>query len=354
MAITFHKLMETPLSNTPTGKEFTEKWNVKVDDPLTPNTVIENQPEFPSRFSVHPERPEFWCITSDLDQPKDTPDIRPLTVRWANTIPLAFLVDGKPKFDDDPTKRPAEITWGVTVIKRTLRLAYKEKQAYDPTKAPPEPTVPIITTAGEPIFLEEEDEVRTMSFSKNVVQLPKFMAKAGMYVNSDRVKLAGITYEPLQLLARQLLVSPVKFSHGKAYYEFTWQWHVAPEKDGWIAKRRNAGFHEKVTVYRFPNGAVSPTPVPGGFSFTVLRPIKIGPKHDLHYPSSPVLLTPEGRAYRAKGPNDLTDSPTTNTGEIMSVESTGGSGISDEEWAAAELKFYTKLMIPFNKYFPIR
>ncbi len=369
--ITFHKQLSSPAGFNAGEERFVETWLVELSDPETKLSAIKQHRDYPIRFEQHPDYPEYYCIDANLEQPISAPNVRPLSVTWATTIPKAFLVNGKPKYDSDPTKRPVDIHWGTYSAPKTYRMAYSMSQkqptkrqiyfGYKPGKSLPEaPSVPIKTTADESIFVQENQAYRMIRFEKHVKQVPEFMAKAGLFVNSDTVKIQGIKFEPLELLAGGLDISSVKFASGGPYYTFSWYFLVAQDEDGWVVKRRNAGFQEKVRIFlgrdgkEYPSYGAAAVATGGAEEKLVIRPILVGPAYRPQFPSAPVLLTPSGRAYRAKGPNDQKNDFETNTGEILTTESTATSGLTDQDWKNAELKFQIRPAIEFKKYFPLR
>lgn len=359
MAVTkIYKQLTQPMGFSATDKSFTETWLVHLDDPKTPLKEIEAHRDYPIRFETHADNPTYYCLDAKCEQPLQSPNIRPLIVNWSNVIPKAYLVDGKPKYDDDPTKRPVDIEWGIYTSQKTIRMAYDDNVTFDPKKPPPVPKKPIVTTAGEPIFMQIPVELRAINFMKNVTEVPRFMAKAGMITNSDTVKIAGIPFEPNELLAGGLNIGKPMFAHGKVYYEFSWYFLVALDADGWVEKRRNAGYHEKVRTYFIDGVEVSYNTWiqtgPGSYTATdALRQIHIGPVQNRHFPSAPVLITPGGRAYRARAKGDPDDIEK-HTGEILTTQSKTGQGITPAQWEKAELKFKVRIPIPFNKWFPLR
>lgn len=339
--VNWYQQMTHPFSRGPSTRDFMEEVLIELDDPKTPITVIEAHPKYPSRFAKHPVYTDHWCINTEVDQSLDHPNIRRLTSKWSDTIPNALIRNGLPVFDDDPIKRPIEVSLSFYTMPKTYRMTYEKSQAYDPKKGPPVPKVPVTTTAGESLFLQVDNEFPVFNCTKNISSLPLFMSKNRMFTNSDIVKFQGATFAPLMLLLCGMELSKAQFAKGRAYYQLSYKLMVASDDDGWCEKRRNAGYHEKVVDK-------------GNFFDTShLEAIVIGKPEARHYPSSPVLLTPSGRAYRAPGDGQDASTPQDQrTGPVLSVEGTQGAkyGITDEDFNKAELKFYPRMAIPFNKY----
>lgn len=351
----FHKQLSTPIARSGVEESFTEYWLVELDDPKTPVESLLSHRLVPQRFSVHPKSSRFNCIDVQLEQDVTAPNIRSMVVRWSNVVPTNYIVAGKPVYDSNPLRRPLITHYGTYTEQKTVLSAYSledDADIYTPPRPMPVPKVPVATTAGEALLLNILQDYSVMHCTKNVAKLPQFMAKVGRLINSDTVKLGGVTYAPKELLVCNKTISPPNFENGMSYYIFSWDMYVAQDEDGWVEKLRNAGYHERQVVYFNSAGQPSPVPVRGGTQKIVLRPIEIGPPENRHYPSAPVLLTPNGRAFRAKNPKDPADIDLY-TGEILSTESRTGEGITKKQWDDAVLRFGVYLRIPFKKYIPL-
>lgn len=357
--IGWYQQLTKPYNRTATTREFTEETLIHLDDPRTPFHVIEAHAKYPSRFARHPVETDFWCIDSNIDQNIEVPNVRKLIAKWSDTIPDALVRNGLPVYDDDPIKRPLRVRLGYYTMPKTYRMTYKKSQAYDPQKGPPTPRVPVTTTAGETLFLQVDNEFPVFYCTKNISSLPLFMAKNRMFTNSDFVKFQGATFAPLMLLMCGMEMSEARFAKGRSYYQLDYRLMVASDDDGWCEKRRNAGYHEKVIDKVVNTFSVNPDVGIGQNLFVKdadishLEAITIGKPESPHYPSSPVLLTPSGRAFRAPGDGQDAATPQDQrTGPVLSVEGTQGAkyGITDKDFDDAELKFYPRMAIPFNKY----
>lgn len=322
---------------------------VQIDDPNTPLTTITSFRRCPVRFQPHPLYPQYYCIDWHLDQPTEIPNVLPLRIIYSTEIPDGLLKDGKPVYEDDPLRRPLWVAAGYYNYPKVMRMTFNTSDTFDPAQGPPEPTVPVVTTAGERLFLQIEDEVRMFKCRKNVAVLPKFMAKGGKFTNAEPISFQGASFWRYELLICGIELSEAKFEFGKVYYIMSFNLMVAPDKDGWCEKLRNAGFHEK--------GYEKVTNRAGRVTYnTYLKAISVGKPENPQYPSSPVLLDPDGIAYRSPGPGQ--DQNTLNrdrTGPILSTESTiaQGTGITPAMFKKAELKFWPRMVIPFKKYVPL-
>lgn len=354
--IGWYPQLRTPTSMDPASLQFEEHIKIHLDDPKTDPLTIQAHKRHPMRFEKHPVKRNYYCGAWRLEQNSMFPNVRDLYVTWTTSVEALLSPEGKPVYDNDPILRPISYDISSWEFSKTIRMTYKKTDAYDVKKGPPVPSVPVCTTAGEPIFMSIPWRSRLFNCERNVLRLPPFMSKCDMFTNSDRVRFAGVVYEPLQLLASNINLSRPMFEWGRVFYKMIWQMAVAPDEDGWCEKKRNAGYHEKRTVVvpRVGND-------PGGTE-TFLDAIVIGPPEERRFPSSPILLTPEGRAYRSPGIGQTAATPQKDrTGPIIAVEGSavgglGGLGGVDFEkiWKDAELKFYPRMPIPFKKFIPLR
>lgn len=370
--IRMYKQLTSPDRSEGAMRSFTETWLVELDDPQTSQGEIENAEDYPYIYMPHPERSGFFAIERNLDQDVLIPNIRKLIVDWSTRAPDAFQVDGQPGYPLDPIQRPLTVQWGTYKTSATITKCFSRNTSPEAgtfnqgnDKSPDvdkkgvlaEATVVPINTAGDLIFIQDQIELRMLQFSKNVRQLPQIFTHSGQFLNSDTVRIRGATFSPRELLAADITVSDWQFENGIPYLVFSYNWYVAgPE--GWLVRKRNVGFNEKVTKYRDKNGKDVANLTPGGSSYEVLRPIEVGPIDNRHYPSQPVLLRPNGSAFRSKAEGNNPDKPNTWTGEIMSIESRDEDfrtqAQKDKDWTDSEITFRTKPLIPFAKYFPLK
>lgn len=364
--IGWYPQLKAPAAMDPSIIKFTEETLIHLSDPNTSFLDIQADRRHPMRFQTHPKYTKFYCAAWDLQQEPTSPNIRRLVVQWTTQVD-ALLKDGKPVYDNDPLLRPISYDIDSWEHTKTWRLGYTEDDEYDIKKGPPVPSVPITTTAGEPIFVQEPYRSRMFNCERNVAGLPKFMSKCDMFTNADKVKFANVSWEPRQLLATNIRLSRPMFEYGRVYYRMTWQMLVAPDEDGWCTKRRNAGYHEKRVVRKANAPPITKENAHELVAYnpkhyeTIMDAIVVGPPENRSLPSSPVLLTPEGRAYRAPGPGQDEQTPFfSRTGPVISVEGVGIGGLPgigpnfEELWKKAELKFFTVMPISFKKFIPLR
>lgn len=368
MALKFYQQLTRPLDLSPETESFDEEWIIEVTGPisttnLTSIALIKADARYPKRFAQHKDHAKFYLISSKLDQDKTHPNVRILRLTWSTRIPSALIKNGKPVYDENPLDRPISVESGFYTMPQTIRMCYgkvRGSQAnaptlptYDDKKGMPFPEVAVCTSAGEPIFMQIEREIRTFSCVKNVKALPLFMGKGGTFINSDAIKFQGISFRPLELLICHIRLSQPHFEFGEVFYVFHFDLMVAPDESGWCEKKRDAGFHEKVVTQAAvtTRGRRNNTP-----EQSYLKAITIGPPENPQPPSQPVLLTEFGRAFRNLGKGQAANTPQKDrTGPILSTESpgTGGTGLTNKDFEDSELKFYPRLAIPFKKWVPL-
>ena len=351
--IGWYPQLTAPTSLSPTTKSFTTSVQIQLSDPQVDIQTITSYPLFPYRFKQYPQYPQFFCIDWNLDQPISHPDIRMLTATWSTEIPKALIRNGKPVWDDNPIARPLDVSVSYYNHPRTCRMTYDMKKTFDPTLGFPVPTIPVTTTAGEPIFLQFEDERRIFNCTKNVKKLPKFMAKGGTFINSDMVTFQGVTFPKYNLLLCNTEVSAFRFEFGVAYCVWSYKLMVSMDSDGWCEKLRNAGYHERAYEKKV-NDVGTDTETTDYIPY--LKAIEVGKLEAPHYPSSPVLISPSGKAYRAPGVGQSKTTPfDQRTGPVLSTEGdlNNGYGITPKMFQDAELKFYPRIPISFSKYVPL-
>lgn len=368
MALKFFKQLTAPLELSPETESFEEEWIIEILTPiattaLTSIETIKSDARYPKRFEQHKDHPKFYMISAKLDQDKTSPNIRLLRVQWSTKIPSALIKNGKPDYDENPLNRPVSVEASFYTMPQTIRMCYGKVRGararpptlpiYDDKKGMPYPEVAVHTSAGEPIFMQIEREIRVFSCVKNVKNLPLFMGKGGTFINSDKVKFQGISFAPLELMICHIRLSKPYFEFGEVFYIFDFDLFVAPDESGWCEKKRDAGFHEKVvTAAAVTNrGRRNNTP-----EQSYLKAIAIGPPENPQPPSQPVLLTEFGRAFRNLGKGQAANTPQKDrTGPILSTESpgTGGTGLTNQDFEDSELKFYPRLAIPFKKWVPL-
>lgn len=273
----------------------------------------------------------------DFDQMKDIPNVWVYKVQW-------ITISNPTEAIADPSKRPVLISMG----------NYKQQRA---------PSIdldglPVATTAGEPINFQYQQTLATYTFEKNLTDWPSQFGRYRDFVNSDIVTLLGNVYKPFTLFCPEINVSHLQYEGKYKYYTFSATWYVNEEIDannniiGWRNLLRNIGYHERVLEGYQKNKRgqfLKSKPI---YSF---RPITMGPLGSTKFPASPVLINPQGQAFRSKLPTDPAAGPF--TGEVigLAISDTVATttGITKKQWDAAvvECRFYN--LIPFSSSFPL-
>lgn len=360
-----------PSGFSPTTREFETIVFVYLDDPLTPRNVIEAYPQYPGRFSKNNQYPQYWCTYAVLEQNVQHPNIRTLRIQWSNALPeTTLIVNGQPTYDDNPILRPLQVDLDFYSKAKTYEYVYgsvlglnnsiPKLPTWNGATVPPKPLTKVTTSAGEPIFMQDEEQYTVFLCKKNIAAFSKYLLTCRMFTNSDNVYFQGINFPPGQLLISNIRGSRPQFQNGQVFYEATWSMAVAPDSDGWCVKLRDAGFHEKGTfkqTYTRPDGTQGTTLVP------CLVPITIGQLGRPQYPSRPVLLTNSGTAWRLPGPGQTVATPQfSRTGPVMTTEGSLGSqtsnigsvGLTDQNFQDSTWKFYHRIAVPFKKLIPLQ
>lgn len=238
-------------------QDFTETWMFICDsNEQTWRSLLEAAPEFtPGR--IHSSFPLFIVDSFDVDQVSDTNGFRAEVnyVRGSEESPL----DGVPRIHMSTNEVEMPVLQEPTGEKRYL-----------------------INTAGDPIEGVTEPESHwVLNIERDVPSFPKWLLDYPNAINSDSVRIRGITFPPKTLQLKGLTISDeqsVEFEEQDiTYYTLAFQLHYNPQ--GWTRKFLNRGYREVVD----PNAVEK--------ELRVLENAE-GPV------SQPVFLNADGQAYR--------------------------------------------------------
>lgn len=279
-------------------------------EPINDTRLIYNDPRCPRFFTILGQDNTMFVVNRELAQVRDAPQCYDLKVTYANRYQNSQNAD-KPEiqfqFIIDPTLRPALIVGSSYTVREALPLALQGitspgilTPAYAQSDSEGYKT-PVITTAGEPLILEEEYHRRRFTLTKNVKLLSPLMVNGGDYINAKDTIVAGIKYP-----AMTLWLWPIEFGHlcvenGFPYFPITIT--ILHNPRTWLRRVRNAGYYMKDVNAKFKEVQVS---VPGGGLFglqnqTVSRLKKYYPMVPIRFsqgkikPDRPVLLRQDGR-----------------------------------------------------------
>lgn len=321
-----------------------QEWLVNVGDVYSRKEIsalFYSDNRMPLIREAYPNVAGMYCIASDFTQLLDTPNVWRVFADWSTPTNIQDTVA-------DPTKRPIIIRTGTYREQRTPNVDFDEK--------------PVTTTAGEPILHTIQRSYPTYTCIKFLKSYPTKIAKDRDFVNSDSVVIYGVTYKPWELFCPEITISELLTQNTYQYFEFEATIYVNTDKDGWKTKLRNAGYHERRIVGWIRNPAIPAGPGNNVFQLPLKLPvyafeaIQMGVKGKPTYPSSPVLLDEDGRAFREKKAGDPIDGPFTGPviGLTVGSQPAAGTGITKEQWdkAVVELRFTNP--VSFNQFFPLR
>lgn len=308
-------------TRAPFGRVAKANYTIETDqgNSIEDLQTITKDSRYPARMSPLAEDPTMLCVNTELKQDKYVPNHWSLYVEWDNVTPQPF-----PTFFDNPLKREAQIQAG------TYETVFRLETDQDGKI--------VATTAGEMIFLEIPVRYRQFTITKNVSAIPEAFAEQADFTNLDTVTIMGHPFKTGRLLLKDVTMDGPHYENGTKFWIAIFT--ILSRPDGWLFKRRNVGFQEKG-----PLGAIKladGTLVLGN----PLQSIQIGPPGNRSYPSSPVLLDPQGRAYRG---TDL------NTGQevVLTPETNSTGGITAQQWKDSLLSFRGYRTIAFTGNVPL-
>ena len=134
---------------------------------------------------------------------------------------------------NNPLQRPAEIS--IEQVEYELpRVLDKDGQ-------------PLTNTAGDLLEgITEAEPGLVLHVQKNVAAWPRWLLSYMNAVNSDAVRLKGLTFPKGTLRLRGLRIPPIQQHERWVYYPLSFQLHF--RGDGWQPRLLNRGWHELVDV----------------------------------------------------------------------------------------------------------
>jgi hypothetical protein len=332
-------------------------------DRATANTLLTTAtyPLMPKRYDQRPNFPNQFCEFVHFRQNKDAPNIWTASVYWKTTSNLQERIK-------DPAERPILITTGT----------YK----YQKSPLKDNDDLPVVTTAGEPISYTYQKAAPTYTFEKNLTNYPTALGKYRDFVNKDTVKFLGLEFKPYELYVPEVSISHLLLENEYRFYSLSFTAYALTEEYGWRTRLRNQGYHELAKVgSKLAYALVNPN-VPEGrrvwkqvpiYGFTA---IKLGSEGRQVFPTSPVLLTPEGRAFRQLTDQEIAADQAAirlarqegrrppaarqqgyGTGPVMGIQNPNGPvdsiGITQEQFDAAVIEFNFFNTVDFNTVFPL-
>lgn len=343
--------------------------------------LLKGDNRLPREYSQSKDNSLMFAMPVTYDQMEDMPNIWKVVVNWKTITNISESIP-------NPADCPALISVGTYFEQDNPDVDFNGK--------------PLTTTAGEPIDWPHQKGYPVYTVEKNYNEFPKQFGLLRDFVNSDTVTIYGIQYDPYTLFCPDVRVSHLQWKNNFPFHAFSCSIYVNTKRDsndnviGWRQLKRNAGYHErkflgfKANYDTSPNPYIYPT-LDDARSFKIredqLEPvfifkvITLGEVGHTQYPTSPVLLTPFGTAYREKVKGDqqkaidFVDATVTDakrkrylktlinqgdfpgTGKILGLKVDGEkqstSGITPEQWEAAVVEGVLYNLVPFGTYFPL-
>lgn len=230
--------------------------------------------------------PNLFVVDVEPETLTDAPQVARVRVKYSNTF-----VNKQNKDDPNvtftwitnPLLRPANIEWSTY----TSNEAIEQCKVFDPATGAPssDKTIPVCTTAGEPLILTEEVHNRRLMITKNVARVPDIFAENSDFINEDDIRIRGHLFKKFTLWLADLSIGNVQTENGVIHFPLTMAIYHNPKT--WIRRVRNAGYFMRdvnAKWYKKPNGQVD--------YYYPLIPIRFstGAKPDI-----PILLNKQGR-----------------------------------------------------------
>lgn len=329
-------------TQTPVSDEMVLCYRAVFDVPVMPY-VVYNLQQCPRYFTnpVIDNIPykNLMLIRRECSPNRDAPNCMEVRLTYSNNIG-SLEMDGKFAFIINPLERPAIPTWG----KYTVREAVEE--AMETIDGKDKATIPVTTTAGEPMVLEEEFRRRMVTVRKNVAKVTNdVFAESGDFINEEDCEIGGHTFKKLTLLSLPIEIEDQKIENGTLYYPITMVFFHNPNT--WIRRIRNAGFYMRSFNYKIDDK---------GKKFYPLEPIMFsnGKRAD-----RPVLLDKEGHPIQAKitGRSDRSDEPAGNNNKIdyeLHSPDDFGRAFTKDELQSTIRYFRTRKLLNFTQNYPLR
>lgn len=308
-------------------------------------SIVLDLKQMPQRFSFHPTSKKHFAASASIKPLPESPNVISIEITWNSSFPPGESPQDKQiPWIDNPLARPASIAWDWYTVNEVMDFAYSiEDNKLDR---------PIRTRAGEPILVEEQNQYRMITITKNVSLVNPILARLSKFLNKDSVSIGGVDFPQYHLKCLGIKISPLQYENGYSYYSQVASILAASEANispvagdqlGWEKKIRHAGFFYNEPVYR------NTTSIPGGPTKLVgyqVKPILINGA----FPSNPVPLEDDGtlsdkmKKYIGMIPLDASESQH----EIFTPEEL------DDIWKKAVLLRFTSPAYNFNGLIPLR
>lgn len=346
--ISFTRKPSTEITEEVSNTTRVEEWRIYSDVPiLDPVAAIKSV--VPKKLTPHSVYKNLFLIKIGYSKSDELmPNLVPVTLTYSNNYSESDGLSNKNDrlyIEDNPLKEAAIFSYSTWGLSKTFLVDLDQK--------------PFATTAGEPLEHIEEVQYAQWQVQKNVVKYPPVFGnpknQSQTFINSDFVNFAGVRWDPLTLLIKDLALSSLNSRNGVYYYTLSFTMQHNP--DNWLVKKLNAGtisLQPVKVMYTLPNGVKYPR--------IVLRPapIKLGnpgqhvssPIPLQNAPTKPYLNTwpiTNGMVY----PEFMTGDPRGFQGVTINIPPTISPTRLQQIWALSTLRFRTKTKIKFTGNVPL-
>lgn len=266
-----HRVFRTDKGGSTENRElrrtYTEYYIVEAD-PGTPFNDMRRHPSMPKPYEQHPDDPISYV---DVVTPtRRNGRITDVQVDYDSKVELT-----KKQQDENPINRPAIITLDSEPERRQVTTDVDGK--------------PHTTTAGEQILGRERTFTNfKLQVTKNVRNLPRWVLDYEDAINSEPIRIKGITWPKEKLKFGRLQLGPEILENGIEYNELRFE--LVFRRLGWNEPSLNFGKYETLPFERFNQET-------GKFEqVKELREILVG--NPPAPTEQPVPLDEDGRAFR--------------------------------------------------------
>jgi hypothetical protein len=323
--IRWHGPVDVKFSGDADRQDSSETYYAEMSGPLVnPKMEIMLLPQCPKIYSRKHDDATAFCINVEIEQDMGAKQIYVVNVQYTNRL------DVENKQYDNPLQKPAVITFSSYSIQEEMEFAYNEQNTLD---------VPVVTTAGEPIFVQEPVENRVISISKNLASVPSIIANNGEFTNRDLIRIRGFSFPANTMKFSNGEISDFQYENGIRYVTLSFKLYHNPKT--WIRKLRNAGYVQLIPTNDW-------TRVKGKKKvFSQLQPILVGTPPT--YPSFPIPLRKDGSAY----PELIAYLDLMSVGESQAAFASLDPDKLKKIWQDAVLYFRTKKSFNFQGTVPL-
>lgn len=211
----------------------THCFHAVFDEPV-PDEFIYSQQQCPQMYSFMVFKQgqvsrTCFVIGRSVRQIPDVPQAYIVEIRYANKLGNRATVQGSLILD--PLRWPALITWGSYVDRETVERSLDEDEKR---------TIPVVTTSGEPLILEDTFHFRKITIQKNVLSVTKIFAE-GEYLNIEDTKIGGYLFKQLTLWLLPIDIGPITMENRIIYYPITMT--ILHNPNTWVRRLRNQGYY---------------------------------------------------------------------------------------------------------------